>query len=389
MPLTSMKEHSREVCRGKPVRRLCRLDLARGGRRMACYDRATADRESLWPPQSGLASGSVRLFRLHHRSLILDPDRVASRLTMTITEVTSKIGERPADRESHPSPGPVSREPVRSRIGIVPLLITLATTALAMLLGRIAWEAYMEAPWTRDATVRAYVVTMAPEVAGRIVELHVVDNKYVRKGDLLLVIDPTNFRIAVSQAEAAVQQAQASVKNVEAQMSVQQAQQFTSQLHQQEATVQSAQDNLNQTLRQVETLKAQRLSAEAGLAQAKAQMNQAQVNLERTRILARVDGYFEETNLAPIRVGDPAQIKLMGHGQIVRGHVDSIARAINVANAQPNSQGVATVNPIFTWVRLAQRIPVRVHIHEVPPDVVLAAGMTATVEIHGSARATK
>jgi multidrug resistance efflux pump len=200
---------------------------------------------------------------------------------------------------------------------------------------------------------------------------------------------------------------------------VQNAQQFTSQLHQQEATVQSAQENLNQTLRQVETLKAQRLSAEAGLAQAKAQQNQAQVNLERTRILAPVDGYvtnllaqlgdyvnvgvntislvdaesfwvdgyFEETNLAPIRVGDPAQIKLMGHGQIVRGHVDSIARAINVANAQPNSQGVATVNPIFTWVRLAQRIPVRIHIDEVPPNVVLSAGMTATVEILNRGRA--
>ena len=94
-----------------------------------------------------------------------------------------------------------------------------------------------------------------------------------------------------------------------------------------------------------------------------------------------VDGYFEETNLAPIRVGDPAQIKLMGHDQIVRGHVDSIARAINVANAQPNNQGVATVNPIFTWVRLAQRIPVRIHIDEVPPGVILTAGMTATIEI--------
>jgi multidrug resistance efflux pump len=316
----------------------------------------------------------------------------------------------------------------------------------------------MQGPWTRDATVRAYVVTMAPEVAGRIVELHVGDNKYVRKGDLLLVIDPTNFRIAVSQAEAAVQQAQANVQNIDAQMSVQQAQieasqaqlrlghaalvfaqqqaeryeklakdgwgtiqnaqQFTSQLHQQEATVQSAQQNLNQTLRQVETLKAQRLSAEAGLAQARAQLNQAQVNLERTRILAPVDGYvtnllvqlgdfvnvgvntislvdagsfwvdgyFEETTLAPIQVGDPAQIKLIGHDQIVRGHVDSIARAINVANAQPNSQGVATVNPIFTWVRLAQRIPVRIHIDEVPPNVVLSAGMTATVEINDRAR---
>ena len=94
-----------------------------------------------------------------------------------------------------------------------------------------------------------------------------------------------------------------------------------------------------------------------------------------------VDGYFEETNLAPIRVGDQAQIKLMGRSEIVRGHVDSIARAINVSNAQPNIQGVATVNPIFTWVRLARRIPVRIHIDDVPPGVVLSAGMTATIEI--------
>jgi multidrug resistance efflux pump len=94
-----------------------------------------------------------------------------------------------------------------------------------------------------------------------------------------------------------------------------------------------------------------------------------------------VDGYFEETNLEPIRVGDPAEIKLMGYRQIVCGHVDSIARGINVANAQPNGQGLANVNPIFTWVRLAQRIPVRVHIDKVPDGVVLAAGMTAAVQI--------
>jgi multidrug resistance efflux pump len=184
-------------------------------------------------------------------------------------------------------------------------------------------------------------------------------------------------------------------------------------MHQQEAAVESAQATLKLAQQQVEALKAQRLSAEATLEQAKAQLNQAQVNLERTRIpspvngyvtnlLAQlgdyanvgknlislvdadsfwVDGYFEETNLAPIRVGDPARMKLMGYHQIVRGHVDSIARGINVANAQPNDQGLATVNPIFTWVRLAQRIPVRVHIDEVPPGVVLAAGMTATVQV--------
>ena len=95
-----------------------------------------------------------------------------------------------------------------------------------------------------------------------------------------------------------------------------------------------------------------------------------------------VDGYFEETSLEPIRVGDPAEVKLMGYRQIVRGHVDSIARGINVANAQPNGQGLANVNQIFTWVRLAQRIPVRVRIDEVPEGVVLAAGMTATVQIN-------
>jgi multidrug resistance efflux pump len=380
---------------------------------------------------------------------------------MAVTEVTSKRDKTVDDRdEAAPSLAPESRAVTARRMQVRPFLVTLAAVALAGLLGWAMWSAYMEAPWTRDATVRAYVVTMAPEVAGRIVELHVVDNKYVRKGDLLLVIDPTNFRIAVSQAEAAVQQAQANVQNIDAQMNVQQAQidaseaqlrlgraalvfaqqqaeryqklakdgwgtvqnaqQFTSQLHQQEATVQSAQENLNQTRRQIETLKAQRLSAEAGLAQAKAQLNQAQVNLERTRILSPVDGYvtnllaqlgdyvnvgintisvvdadsfwvdgyFEETNLAPIRVGDPAQIKLMGHNQIVRGHVDSVARAINVANAQPNSQGVATVNPIFTWVRLAQRIPVRIHIDEVPSNVILSAGMTATVEINDRDRSS-
>jgi len=341
----------------------------------------------------------------------------------------------------------------------LPVLVTLATVAVAGLLGWAMWGAYMAAPWTRDATVRAYVVNMAPEVAGRITELHLVDNQYVRKGDLLMVIDPTNYSIAVSQAEAAVQQAQASIESIEAQTTVQQAQisvnqaqhqreqaalvfaqqqadryqalatkgfgsvqnaqQFGSQLNQQQAALHAAEQVLNQAKRQLESLKAQRLGAEATLAQSKAQLHQAQVNLGRTRIVSPVDGYvtnllaqlgdymnvgvnavslvdadsfwvdgyFEETNLAPIRVGDPAQIKLMGHRQIVRGHVDSIARAINVSNAQPNSQGVATVNPIFTWVRLAQRIPVRIHIDDVPPGLVLAAGMTATVEIDDRARA--
>jgi RND family efflux transporter MFP subunit len=284
----------------------------------------------------------------------------------------------------------------RRRFRIFPLLITLAVVAVAVLLGRAMWDAYMGAPWTRDGTVRAYVVTMAPEIEGRIVELPVADNQFVYKGDLLMVIDPRNYKIAVSLNEAAVQQAQVNAQNAE-----------------REAKRRLELSNLAVTVEQQQTYETSAVAAQAQLQQAQANLDQARVNLERTEIrspvngyvtnlLAQrgdyasvgeniislvdadsfwVDGYFEETNLAPIRVGDPASIKLIGYEQIVRGHVGSIARGINVANAQPNTQGLATVNPIFTWVRLAQRIPVRVHIDEVPDGMVLAAGMTATVQI--------
>ena len=381
---------------------------------------------------------------------------------MTASEVTS----RRDSPEAFPAAAPPAAREIRApakrsprAVLVMPFAVTLAAAVLAALLGWAMWGAYMGTPWTRDATVRAYVVTMAPEVSGRIVELTVIDNKYIHRGDLLMVIDPTNYTIAVSQATAAVQQAQASVQNIAAQMIVQQAQigvnkaqldqaravlvfadqqaaryqalaqngsgtiqnaqQFASQLQQQKAAVQTAVENLNLAQQQIESLKAQRSSAEASLAQAEAQLQQAQVNLKRTRILSPVngyvtnlsahigdylnvgvnaislvdadsywiDGYFEETNLAPIQLGDPAKIKLMGYSQAMRGHVDSIARAISVSNAQPNNQGVATVNPIFTWVRLAQRIPVRVHLDHVPPGVILSAGMTATVEIDDRARA--
>jgi multidrug resistance efflux pump len=342
----------------------------------------------------------------------------------------------------------------KSRIRTIPLLITLATTALAGVLGWAMWEAYMGAPWTRDATVRTYVVTMAPEVAGRIVELPVIDNQFVHKGDLLLVIDPTDYKIAVELAGAAVSQAQANVENFEAQITVQQAQvsasqdqveqaqaaltyaeqqaaryqdlaqrdagtvqmeqQTASTLRQDQAALKNAQASVALAERQIAVLKAQLGSAQASVAQASAQRDQAQVNLDRTHIrsavngwvtnlLARigdypvvgrnvisvtdansfwVDAYFEETKLASIRDGDPASIKLMAYSQIVRGEVAGVARGINVPNAQPDAEGLATVNPIFTWVRLAQRVPVSIRINQVPDGVRLVAGMTATVQVN-------
>jgi RND family efflux transporter MFP subunit len=294
-----------------------------------------------------------------------------------------------------PPDGAIGTAPPR-RQRMLPLLVTLAALALAVVLGRAMWNAYMVAPWTRDGTVRAYVVTMAPEVSGRIVDLPIADNQLVHKGDPLLVIDPTNYAIAVRLDEAAVQQAEANMQNAE-----------------REAKRRAALPDIAVSVEQQQSYDTQAAAARAQYQQALANLDQARVNLQRavihspvngwvTNLLAQrgdyategqnvislvdadsfwVDGYFEETSLDAIQVGDPAEIKLLGYRRLLHGHVDGIARAINVANAQPNGQGVATVNPIFTWVRLAQRVPVRIRIDQVPQGMALVAGMTATVQI--------
>jgi len=325
----------------------------------------------------------------------------AAEFAMAEIETRSKPDAKADSPATVWTPEPAPRQTPRRRLRILPFLITLVALAVASALGWAMWEAYMGAPWTRDGTVRAYVVTMAPQVAGQIVELPVADNQFVHKGDLLMVIDPTNYRIAVSLAKAAVQQAQANAQNAE-----------TEARRRQELTT------LAVTVEEKQTFSTNAVAAQAQYQQAVANLDQARVNLQRTEIRSPVngwvtnlltqlgdyanvgenlislvdadsfwvDGYFEETNLAPIKVGDSAKIKMIGYSQVIGGHVDSIARAISVSNAQPNNQGVATVNPIFTWVRLAQRIPVRIHIDEVPEGVVLAAGMTATVQIDPRSR---
>src|SRR5271166_2860222 len=237
------------------------------------------------------------------------------------------------------SPEPAPRETPRRRLRILPLVITLATIAVAGMLGRAMWDAYMGTPWTRDGTVRTYVVTMAPEVAGRIVELPVADNQFVHKVDLVLVIDPTDYRIALNLANAAVEQSQATAQNA-----------------QREAERRRKLSSLAVTVEEQQTYSANSVAADAQYRQAVARRDQAKVNLERTEIhspvngwvtnlLAQlgdyatvgrnvisvvnadsfwVDAYFEETQLASIHEGDPAEIKLMGYSQIVRGDVGSI-----------------------------------------------------------------
>jgi RND family efflux transporter MFP subunit len=301
-------------------------------------------------------------------------------------------------------PEAVFRHAPKLRTRIIGVLITATSVAVAIPLACATWSAYMESPWTRDATVRAYVATIAPEVAGRIVQLPVVDNQLVRRGDLLLEIDPTNYAIAVRLAEAALTQAEVDAANA-----------------QRESKRRRPLSGSAISIEQQQIFDTQATAAEARRSQAVAKLEQARVDLERTRIESPVDGwvtnlrarlgdyanvghaeisvvdansywldaYFEETKLRSIRAGDSAAIKLMGHSELLRGRVAGIARAIGVANAQPNDQGVATVNPIFTWVRLAQRIPVRIELEAVPEGVVLVAGMTATVEVHPGSEAAR
>jgi multidrug resistance efflux pump len=289
------------------------------------------------------------------------------------------------------------RDDIRSRIRITPILITLGTVVVAALLASAMWQAYMAAPWTRDGTVRAYVVTMAPEVAGRIVKLTVADNQFVHKGDDLFEIDPADYRIALEQAEAQAQRDSAALdyaranENRKASLakegwaSTDIYQQTISTLHQSEgivaldkAAVAKAQLDLRRTvIRSPVNGYVTNLLARLG--------DYATVGQRLISVVDAgsfwVDGYFEETSLGRIRDGDPTTVKLMGYSQLVRGHVDGVARGINVPNAQPNQAGLASVNPIFTWVRLAQRVPVRIHIDQVPDGVRLVAGTTATVQI--------
>jgi multidrug resistance efflux pump len=314
---------------------------------------------------------------------------------------TPKWVPAPPEPVSVPAPAPEPRAAVRRFWRIIPFVITLGSVALAVPFGWAMWKSYVEASWTRDSTVRAYVVSMAPEISGRIVQLPVVDNQFVHKGDLLLVIDKTDFKISMQQAEAEVAQAQVNAENARRQ-----------------AERRRKLTTLEVAMEQRQNFETNATSTQAQYESALARRDQARVNLERTEIRSPVNGwvtnllaqegdyvsigkdvislvnadsfwldaYFEETQLAPIREGDPATIKLMGFSQIVRGEVGSVSRGITVSNAKADQQGLATVNPIFTWVRLAQRVPVRIRIDEVPNGVRLVAGLTATVQIEPRGR---
>ena len=283
-------------------------------------------------------------------------------------------------------------------------LLTGITVVVAFVLAWFLWWHYLRSPWTRDGRVRVEVVNIAAQVNGVVTKLHVVDNQKVKKGDVLFEIEPIDYQIALTQAEATVESRKFDMNNAE-----------------QEA---ERREKLGPAVVGLEALNTAQITAHVALVtyqSAVAARDQAKVNLERTKITSPVNGYvtnltlrigdyatagqtkltmvdsdsfwiagyFEETKLPRIHEGDYAHIRLMGWQQEVAGHVESITRGIADANNNTDGQGLASVDPIFTWVRLAQRLPVRIKIDHVPEGVVIAAGQTCTVVLDHARKVEK
>lgn len=283
-----------------------------------------------------------------------------------------------------------------SEPGIRRFANTAFTVLVAALVGWGLWRYYMLSPWTRDGRVRAETVNVATEVFGKVTDLKVVENQFVHKGDILFVVDPAEFQLNLAKAEA-------TLENRRQEMLIRQA--LAKRRSHLSAEAISKEEQ--------QTFESSAAVATAAYAEAKAQRDLAQLNLERTVVRSPVNGvvdnlrlrigdyavvgqskltiidcdsfwisgYFEETKLPRIHEGALALIKLMGVDSTFSGHVESISRGIADTNGKADAQGLADVNPVFYWVRLAQRIPVRIHIDHVPEGLTLAAGMTCTVVI--------
>lgn len=276
---------------------------------------------------------------------------------------------------------------------------TLTVCALAVIAALSIWNRYEMRPWTRDGRVRADVVRVASDMGGLVTQVLVHDNQRVSAGQLLLVLDQPRFAAALEKADAAVSSARATLAL---------------------ARRESTRDNALGSLVASETRErnAAKVDTElAALAQARAEQRVAQLNVQRTEVRAttdgiitnldlragdylqpgaqalalidthslRIEGYFEETKLTCITEGDAAVARLMGDTRDVRGHVDSIAAGIADDQRSSTHNLLPAVAPTYTWVRLAQRIPVRIRIDDAPPDTRLIVGRTANVTITPSA----
>ena len=289
-------------------------------------------------------------------------------------------------------------------------LSTLLVAALAIIAAWLVWNYYTQSPWTRDGKVRAEQVGVTPQVSGSILQLNVRDNQLVKAGDVLFRIDDTPYKIALLNARAQLAKAKAEVARAQAEQK-KAASDASRRRHLSQNFI-SAEDleNANTALNTA-TTNLEAAKALVGVAQAT--LDHAQWQLTQTEIKAPVDGwvtnlstrvgdyaavghpvfalvdsrsfyvvgYFEETKLRNIRPGDSAQIILYSSKQKLQGHVSSIGRAIVDQSVESGGDLVANIKPNIPWVRLAQRVPVRIEFDHLPPDTILVSGTTCTVAI--------
>jgi RND family efflux transporter MFP subunit len=292
-------------------------------------------------------------------------------------------------------PGPMARFARETLKTAATLLILL----LALLAALVIWDFYVTAPWTRDGSVRVQVASIAPQVSGQITEVRVVDNQYVHQGDALYVIDPFDFQVVLDTDKAQLRQRAADL-----------------QVRRMQAERRQHLSDLATTPEEQQLYVGNATQARGAFDAAQQQVAQADINLKRTQVrspvngyvtnlLMRVgdyahagtnnisvidadsywiDGYFEETKMAHVCIGDRAEVALMGYRDPIVGRIQTVTRGISVSNATPSTQGLPNVDPVYTWVRLAQRVPVRIRITEVPAGIPLVSGMTATVTIRGA-----
>lgn len=312
-----------------------------------------------------------------------------------------KSSEQPGQRGDErfaPGPAPVSLPRTLSRLlaAAGKRLATLAIVLVAALVAIVTWQTYVLGPWTRNGSVRVQVANVAPQVSGQIVDLRVSDNQYVRQGDVLYVIDPANYQVALDVSKAQVAEAAADLELKE-----------TSSKRRQALTT------LSTTVEEQQTFAAAAAVAKAAFEATQQQQTKAELDLKRTTVVSPVtgyvtnlllrvgdfavagnsnvtvidsesfwiDGYFEETKMAGVCVNDRVEAQLMGYSAPIVGRVETVTRGISVSNAAAGAQGLPNVDPIYTWVRLAQRVPVRIAIEDVPSGIPLVSGMTATVTV--------
>ena len=281
-------------------------------------------------------------------------------------------------------------------------LLTLGRVVLTLLIVSFAvvvvWRMvmyYMFAPWTRDGHIRADIVQIAPDVSGLIQQVEVRDNQLVKRGQVLFSIDPDRFKLALRQAKAAVADREETLAQA-----------------QREAKRNKGLGNLGPA-EQLEESQSKVARAQVALMEAQVAVDSAQLNLDRSVIRSpvdgyvndraprtqefvsagrpvlsvvdsnsfHIDGYFEETKLNGIHIGQSVDIRVIGDNARLRGHVESIVAGIEDRDRTSGNNLLPNVNPAFSWVRLAQRIPVRIAFDDVPEDFRMIDGRTATVSI--------